>query len=46
MLASWANVEKAGKLLGWEPQVRLKEGVGNLVQWYLAERSWASQLNL
>jgi nucleoside-diphosphate-sugar epimerase len=46
MLASWANVEKAGRLLGWEPQVRLKEGVGNLVQWYLAERSWASQLNL
>ena len=44
MLASLAKVEKAGRLLGWEPAVGLKEGVGKLVQWYQAERSWASQL--
>jgi len=44
MLASWADVRKARELLGWEPQVRLREGVGNLVQWYQVERSWASQL--
>lgn len=44
MLASWADVSKARQLLGWEPQVRLREGVGNLVHWYQAERSWASQL--
>jgi len=39
-----ADVSKARKVLGWEPQVRLKEGVRNLVDWYLAERSWASQV--
>src|SRR5512139_3008180 len=27
MLANWANVEKAGQLLGWEPQVGLREGI-------------------
>jgi UDP-glucuronate 4-epimerase len=41
---NWANVEKAGRLLGWEPQVGLDEGIGRLVDWYLAERSWASQI--
>ncbi|MCL4559643.1 MAG: NAD-dependent epimerase/dehydratase family protein [Chloroflexi bacterium] len=43
-LANWANVEKARALLGWEPQVSLDEGVDRLTDWYLAERSWASQV--
>ncbi|HEX6305751.1 MAG TPA: NAD-dependent epimerase/dehydratase family protein [Anaerolineales bacterium] len=44
MLANWANVEKAGKLLGWKPQVTLKEGIASLVDWYNAERSWAREI--
>ena len=44
MLANWANVSKAGELLGWEPQVGLKEGIDHMVAWYMAERSWASQI--
>jgi UDP-glucuronate 4-epimerase len=44
MLASWADVTRAGELLGWEPNVGLEEGVGRLVDWYKAERSWASQI--
>jgi len=41
---SLADVSKARRLLGWEPQIGLDEGVRNLVDWYLAERSWASQV--
>ena len=44
MLANWANVEKARHLLGWEPQVNLEEGLRLTVEWYLKERSWASQI--
>jgi len=44
MLTNWANVEKARQLIGWEPQVGLEEGIQNLVDWYLAERAWASQI--
>jgi len=44
MLTNWASVEKARRLLGWEPLVGLEEGIQNLVDWYLAERSWASQI--
>ncbi len=42
--ANWANVDKARRLLGWEPQVSLDEGITNLVNWYLEQRSWASQI--
>lgn len=45
MLANWADVSKASKLLGWQPQVGLKEGVRRLVEWYNMERAWASQIN-
>lgn len=44
MLANWANVEKARHLLGWQPQVGLREGIGRLVAWYNQERAWASQI--
>ena len=45
MAASWADVRKAKALLGWEPQVGLKEGIANLVDWYHAERPWASLID-
>jgi len=44
MQANWADVQKAGQILGWEPQVSLQEGVARLVDWYRKERSWASQI--
>jgi UDP-glucuronate 4-epimerase len=44
MLANWADVEKARRLLGWEPQVSLQEGIRSLVAWYQKEREWASQI--
>jgi nucleoside-diphosphate-sugar epimerase len=44
MLANWADIQKARRLLGWEPQVPLLDGVNRLVAWYLAEREWASQI--
>jgi nucleoside-diphosphate-sugar epimerase len=44
MLANRARVEKAERLLGWIPQVNLQEGISCLVDWYNAERSWASQI--
>jgi nucleoside-diphosphate-sugar epimerase len=42
--ANWANVDKARRLLGWQPQVTLDLGITALVDWYLENRSWASQV--
>jgi nucleoside-diphosphate-sugar epimerase len=39
-----ADVTRAGEILGWSPKVNLEEGVTRLVDWYMQERSWASQV--
>ena len=44
MLTSWADVNKARKLLKWQPKVGLEEGVGRLVDWYITEREWAHEI--
>jgi nucleoside-diphosphate-sugar epimerase len=44
MFTNWADVSKAGTLLGWEPQFNMRAGVEKLVEWYNAEREWASQI--
>ncbi len=45
MLANWADVSKARRLLDWEPRVSLTEGIDRLIDWYNAERHWASQID-
>jgi len=44
MLTNWADVGKAKHLLGWEPRTALPSGVKKLLDWYNAERPWASQI--
>jgi UDP-glucuronate 4-epimerase len=44
VLENWADISKARKLLGWEPKTTLDKGIAELVDWYMAERSWASQI--
>ena len=45
MLSNWADVSKAGRLLGWEPQFSLRSGVQRLVDWYRTERDWARSIH-
>lgn len=45
MSASWADVGKARRLLGWAPQVGLDEGIRSVVDWYRQEHAWASQVD-
>jgi nucleoside-diphosphate-sugar epimerase len=44
MFMNQANVTKAREMLGWNPQVNLREGIGKLIEWYKAERSWAKDI--
>jgi UDP-glucuronate 4-epimerase len=44
MFTNWADVSKAGVLLGWEPQFGMRAGAEKLVEWYNAEREWASKI--
>ncbi len=44
MPATWADIGKAERLLGWRPQVTLAEGMARLAAWYRDNREWASQV--
>lgn len=45
MRSNWADVSKAGRLLGWEPQYDMRSGIEKLVEWYNAERAWAKDID-
>ena len=42
--ATWADISKAERLLGWRPRTRLPQGIQHLVDWYREHRPWASQI--
>ena len=44
MFTNWADVTKARETLGWAPKFNMRDGIANLIQWYNAEREWASQI--
>jgi nucleoside-diphosphate-sugar epimerase len=44
ILANWADISKAKRLLGWEPQMNLIEGMKHLLDWYRSERDWAKEV--
>ena len=41
VVATWADISKAERLLGWRPQSTFRDGVTALVRWYEANRAWA-----
>jgi len=45
VMATWADIGKARKLLDWRPQVDLEEGVRRLCSWYRENRSWAKDID-
>jgi UDP-glucuronate 4-epimerase len=44
--ATWADISKAKRLLGWAPRTPLEEGLRRTVAWYLANRDWAKEIEL
>lgn len=42
--ATWADITKAGEVLGWRPRTLFAEGVADLVRWYEQNREWASTI--
>ena len=44
MRSNWADVSKAGEMLGWKPQYDMHSGIEKLVEWYNAEHEWAKDI--
>jgi UDP-glucuronate 4-epimerase len=43
--ATWADISKAHKVLGWEPQTCYQEGLRATCEWYRVNREWAHQVS-
>ena len=43
---TWADISKAGRLLGWKPKVSIEEGLRRCVAWYRDNREMARSLEL
>jgi nucleoside-diphosphate-sugar epimerase len=45
-METWADIEKARNLLGWEPKVSLDEGIEKSVSWYMENHKWLKELKI
>ncbi|MGE4385806.1 MAG: GDP-mannose 4,6-dehydratase [Endomicrobiaceae bacterium] len=46
IVATWADISKAKKILNWEPKISLEKGIKNTVEWYLSNKSWFKNIKL
>ena len=46
MQSTWADIGKAKRLLNWQPQTTLDEGLSRCVQWYRDQLPWSASLSL
>jgi nucleoside-diphosphate-sugar epimerase len=46
MQETWADIAKAGRLLGWKPEVAAEEGFRRTVAWYVENRSWLKDIRV
>ena len=46
LMETWADIEKAKKLLGWQPQVSLEEGLEKSVRWYMDNQHWLKEVTV
>ncbi|MBI2987313.1 MAG: GDP-mannose 4,6-dehydratase [Deltaproteobacteria bacterium] len=44
VMATWADISKAKRLLDWVPQTGFEEGLVKLVEWYRENREWAKDV--
>jgi nucleoside-diphosphate-sugar epimerase len=45
MTATWADISKARRVLGWEPRTSFRAGMEKLVAWYDENCGWASKID-
>lgn len=46
MKETWADIEKAGRLLDWHPEISPFEGFAKSVQWHQQNRHWLTNIKL
>lgn len=44
MMETWAEIDKAGKMLDWEPTIELDDGIKQTVDWYMENHDWLKDI--
>ena len=43
---SWANIDRAKKLLNRKPEIDFDTGMKDMLNWYLENKDWVSKLEI
>ena len=46
MMHTWANIDKAKRLLNWAPNIAFEEGMKSTVDWYKNNKDWLKDIKL
>ena len=46
LMETWADIEKAKNLFGWEPKVSFEDGLEKSVLWYMQNRDWLKEVQI
>lgn len=46
MKATWADISKAKRILGWKPAISFQEGIGRTVDWYRQNIDWLKNVKV
>lgn len=46
ILRTCAKIEKAGKILKWQPSTKINKGLQIVLDWYLKERDWVKNIKV
>ncbi len=46
MMATWADIDKAGELLGWKPLTPVEDGIKITVEWTLKNWNWLKDIKV
>lgn len=46
IMETWANIDKAGEILDWKPEISLDEGLTKTLDWYVANKEWLKDIVL
>ena len=42
---TWADIEKAKKILSWVPEINIDQGLSKTIDWYLKNKHWIQNID-
>ncbi len=46
LMTTWADIRKARRLLDWEPEIEVEEGLRKTIDWYLESKDWIRDIKV